>query len=456
MYKPIPGRFKDYIAMPKPNMYQSLHSTVIGPQGKSFEIQIRTHEMHKTAEYGIAAHWKYKEGITEGADGKEIEPVKADFDTKLTWVREMLDWQKETTNPEEFMENFKIDLFEDEAFVFTPKGKVINLPSEATPVDFAYKIHTDIGNRCIGAKVNGKIVPLDYKLKTGEIVEVLTSGITKGPNIQWLNSVKSNQAKIKIKAWFKKAKREENINRGKEILEKEAKKQGYNFAEFIKEIGLEQILKKNNVNSIEDLYVSVAIGTTSPSLLVSKLKENMQGKSPSAADESALKDIKEHINKEARKEKAKKSYNPGVTVKGETDILVRFSKCCNPVPGDDIIGYITKGRGVSIHRKDCENAHNLIRQDGSRIVEVAWGNGNEAYVTEIQIKADDRPRLLTDIMEILNSMDTSIQSMSAKAVKGDIAFITFKIKIVDISHLDILMRNIKKLRGVMEVYRTKN
>ena len=456
MYKPIPGRFKDYIAMPKPNMYQSLHSTVIGPQGKSFEIQIRTHEMHKTAEYGIAAHWKYKEGVTEEADSKGTEPVKADFDTKLTWVREMLDWQKETTNPEEFMENFKIDLFEDEVFVFTPKGTVINLPSEATPVDFAYKIHTDIGNRCIGAKVNGKIVPLDYKLKTGEIVEVLTSGVTKGPNIQWLNSVKSNQAKIKIKSWFKKAKREENINRGKDTVEKEAKKQGYNFAEFIKEIGLEQILKKNNVNSIEDLYVSVAIGTTSASILVSKLKENMEGKNAQHADETALKDIKEHINKEARKEKVKKSYNPGVTVKGETDILVRFSRCCNPVPGDDIIGYITKGRGVSIHRKDCENANNLIKNDASRIVEVAWGNGNEAYVAEIQIKADDRPRLLTDIMEILNSMDTNIQSMSAKAVKGDIAFITFKVKIVDISHLDIIMRNIKKLRGVIEVYRTKS
>lgn len=456
MYKPIPGRFKDYIAMPKPNMYQSLHSTVIGPQGKSFEIQIRTYEMHKTAEYGIAAHWKYKEGIVEETDNKGVEIEKADFDTKLTWVREMLDWQKETTNPEEFMENFKIDLFEDEVFVFTPKGSVISLPSEATPVDFAYKIHTDIGNRCVGAKVNGRIVPLDYKLKTGEIVEVLTSGIDKGPNIQWLNSVKSNQAKIKIKAWFKKAKREENITRGKEIVEKEAKKQGHNFAEFIKEIGLESILKKNNLNSIEDLYVSIAIGTTSPSLLVSKLKENIQGKNASDEEESALKDIKDHINKENRKEKARKSYNPGVTVKGETDILVRFSRCCNPVPGDDIIGYITKGRGVSIHRKDCENANNLIKQDPGRIVEVAWGNGNEAYIAEIQIKADDRPRLLTDIMEILNSMDTNIQSMSAKAVKGDIAFITFKVKIVDIGHLDIIMRNIKKLKGVMEVYRTKS
>ncbi len=223
MYKPIPGRFKDYIAMPKPNMYQSLHSTVIGPQGKSFEIQIRTLEMHRTAEYGIAAHWKYKEGITENQKihGEDIGGV--DSDTKLTWVREMLEWQKETNNPAEFMENFKIDLFADEVFVFTPKGTVINLPNCSTPVDFAYKIHTDIGNRCIGGKVNGKIVPLDYKLKTGEIVEILTSGVAKGPNMEWLNTVKSNQAKSKIRSWFKKVRREENINKGKEVVEKESK-----------------------------------------------------------------------------------------------------------------------------------------------------------------------------------------------------------------------------------------
>lgn len=460
MYKPIPGRFKDYIAMPKPNMYQSLHSTVIGPQGKSFEIQIRTFEMHRTAEYGIAAHWKYKEGITN-AEGDKVHNdnlKEVNFDTKLTWVREMLDWQKETNNPEEFMENFKIDLFADEVFVFTPKGTVINLPYGSTPVDFAYKIHTDIGNRCIGGKVNGKIVPLDYKLKTGEIVEVLTSGVAKGPNIDWLNTVKSNQAKSKIRSWFKKVKREENINKGKDIVEKESKKQGYNFGEIAKGNAIEQLLKKYNMNSIDDLYVAVAIGTNSASIVVSKLKESFEkSKGLNNVDEAALKELKEHINKEVKKEKKNKTAAPGVTVKGEKDILVRFAKCCTPVPGDEIIGYITKGRGVSIHRADCENVSNLLKEDESRIVEVSWGEAkDEAYVAEIQIKAEDRKKLLTDIMEIINLTDTNVQSMSAKTVKGDLTYLTFQIKIIDIGHLNTLMKNIKKLKGVLEVFRTKS
>jgi GTP pyrophosphokinase len=458
MYKPIPGRFKDYIAMPKPNMYQSLHSTVIGPQGKSFEIQIRTFEMHRTAEYGIAAHWKYKEGITDEEQNHSEIPKEVNFETKLTWVREMLDWQKETNNPEEFMENFKIDLFADEVFVFTPKGTVINLPSASTPVDFAYKIHTDIGNRCIGAKVNGRIVPLDYKLKTGEIVDILTSGVAKGPNIDWLNTVKSNQAKSKIRSWFKKVKREDNINKGKDVVEKESKKQGYNFGEIAKGAALEQLLKKYNMNSIENLYVAVAIGTNSASIVVSKLKESFEkGKGLVDSDENALKEIKEHINKESKKEKKNKKATPGIMVKGEKDILVRFAKCCNPVPGDKIIGYITKGRGVSVHRMDCENLNNLLKEDSSRIVDVSWGDANdEAYVAEIKIKAEDRKQLLTDIMEIINLTDTNVQSMSAKTVKDDITYLTFQIKIIDIEHLDTLMKNIKKLKGVKEVFRTKN
>ncbi|MDD3225779.1 MAG: bifunctional (p)ppGpp synthetase/guanosine-3',5'-bis(diphosphate) 3'-pyrophosphohydrolase [Clostridium sp.] len=459
MYKPIPGRFKDYIAMPKPNMYQSLHSTVIGPQGKSFEIQIRTYDMHKTAEYGIAAHWKYKEGVKdENQNHNNAASIKTDFDKKLAWVREMLDWQKETNNPKEFMESFKIDLFADEVFVFTPKGTVINLPSESTPVDFAYKIHTDVGNRCIGAKVSGKIVPLDYKLKTGEIVEVLTSGVTKGPNIEWLNTVKSNQAKSKIRAWFKKVKREENINKGKEIVEKESKKQGYNFGEIAKPKPLAKILKKYNMNSIEDIYVAVAIGTNSASIIVSKLKENFEkGNGTINNDENTIKDLKEHISKEAKKEKSKKNYSVGVTVKGETDIMVRFAKCCNAVHGDEIIGYITKGRGISVHRKDCENIINLSKIDPTRVVEVEWGSGkNEEYIAEIEVKAEDRQNLLTDIMEIINLTDTNIISMSAKSLKGNTACMIFKVKIIDISHLQILMKNINKLRGVYDVYRTKN
>ncbi|MDZ7542438.1 TGS domain-containing protein, partial [Clostridium perfringens] len=266
IYKPIPGRFKDYIAMPKPNMYQSLHTTVIGPQGKTFEIQIRTFEMHKTAEYGIAAHWKYKEGDTQ-------EEKEKSFENKLAWLRDMLEWQKETSDAEEFIEGFKIDLFTDEIFVFTPKGVVINLPSQATPIDFAYRIHTDIGNRCVGAKVNGKIVPLDYKLKTGEIVEVLTSKSAKGPNMDWLNMAKSNQAKSKIRQWFKKIKKEENIDKGKESFEKELKKQGVIYSEISKGDAYDKLVKRYNIHNMEDLYAAIGVGQISASSYILKLKE---------------------------------------------------------------------------------------------------------------------------------------------------------------------------------------
>ena len=266
IYKPIPGRFKDYIAMPKPNMYQSLHTTVIGPQGKTFEIQIRTFEMHKTAEYGIAAHWKYKEGDTSDTKGKS-------FENKLVWLRDMLEWQKETSDAEEFMEGFKINLFTDEIFLFTPKGVVIDLPNGATPIDFAYRIHTDIGNKCIGAKVNGKIVPLDYKLKTGQIVEILTSNSSKGPNMDWLSIAKSNQAKSKIKAWFKKAKKEENINKGKEVFEKELKKQSVHYVDIAKGESYDKFIKRYDINCMDDLYALVGLGAIVASSFIAKLKE---------------------------------------------------------------------------------------------------------------------------------------------------------------------------------------
>ena len=355
IYKPIPGRFKDYIAMPKPNMYQSLHSTVIGPQGKPFEIQIRTFQMHKTAEYGIAAHWKYKEGEDNSGDDS------GDIDKKLTWLRDMLEWQRETSDAEEFMEGFKIDLFSDEVFVFTPKGNVINLPYDATPIDFAYKIHTDIGNRCIGAKINGKMVPLDYHLKTGEIIEILASSTPKGPSIDWLSIVKSNQAKSKIRAWFKKAKREENIIKGKDSLEKEAKKQGYNFGEIAKGELLDNILKKYNMNSTDDLYAAVGVGAVAPSTIVLKIKDMHSRITRSDVNDWRV--IQDQINKGSNKVNKIKTKSPGIIVKGESNVLVRFAKCCNPVPGDEIIGYITKGRGVSIHRKDCKNVEAMLQNE---------------------------------------------------------------------------------------------
>jgi GTP diphosphokinase / guanosine-3',5'-bis(diphosphate) 3'-diphosphatase len=451
MYKPIPGRFKDYIAMPKPNMYQSLHSTVIGPQGKPFEIQIRTFEMHKTAEYGIAAHWKYKEANTSNAGGN--------LDSKLTWLREMLEWQRDTSDAEEFMESFKIDLFSDEIFVFTPKGAVINLPSDATPVDFAYRIHTDIGNRCIGAKVNGRMVPLDYDLKTGEIVDILTSSTPKGPSIDWLNMAKSNQAKSKIRSWFKKVKREENIIKGKDLLEKETKRQGFNFGELAKGEGLEQLLRKYNMNSLDDIFVAVAFGDIAPSTIVLRLKESYN--KTNKQDGQSAKILEEQISKTIGKNTDTpyklKALNHSVEVKGISNILVRFAKCCNPVPGDEILGYITKGRGVSIHRTDCTNLAVILASDENKIVEVNWGAAKGTdYITEIQVKADDREGLLSEIMELIIETKTYLCAVSAKTIKNNIAVIDVKLKISDIEHLKELMKKIKKLQGVLEVYRTKS
>ncbi|CDI50369.1 RelA/SpoT family protein [Clostridium tetani] len=451
MYKPIPGRFKDYIAMPKPNMYQSLHSTVIGPQGKPFEIQIRTFEMHKTAEYGIAAHWKYKEGITE----------ENNMEIKLTWLREILEWQRETSDATEFMEGFKIDLFSDEVFVFTPKGSVINLPSKSTPIDFAYKIHTDIGNKCVGAKVNNRMVPLDYNLKTGEIVEIITSSNSKGPSIDWLSIVKSNQAKSKIKSWFKKAKREENTSKGKEYLEKEAKKQGYNFGEISKGEFLNTILKKYSFNSIEDLYAAVGIGELIASNIVLKFKEQHEhNQKANISNEEVIEDFNKNTKANKgnnKKSKRKKGNELGVEVKGQNNILVRFSKCCNPVPGDKIVGYITKGRGVSIHRRDCKNLQNLIDEDISKIIEVNWiGYSSGEYIAEIEVESEDKDGLLTQVMDIINIERANLYAINAKTTREKKALINIKLKISNIEQLENLMKKIRKLNGITDVYRTKN
>ena len=450
IYKPIPGRFKDYIAMPKPNMYQSLHTTVIGPQGKTFEIQIRTFEMHKTAEYGIAAHWKYKEGDNKEERGQS-------FENKLAWLRDMLEWQKETSDAEEFIEGFKIDLFGDEIFVFTPKGVVINLPSGATPIDFAYRIHTDVGNRCVGSKVNGKIVPLDYKLKTGEIVEVMTSNNAKGPNMDWLNMANSNQAKSKIRQWFKKIKKEENIDKGKDSLEKELKKQGVTYQEIAKGEAYDRLVKRYNLHNMEDLHAAIGVGQISASSYVAKLKEENMPEKPNS--EALNKAIDDQIAKNDRNEQnnAKRNNSYGITVKGENNLMVRFARCCNPVPGDKIEGYITKGRGVSVHRSDCSNLKSLINYDKDKVVEVSWGTSKgTAYVAEIQVKADDRIGILSDIMLIITDSKLPLNALNAKAAKGSVALINIKIKIDTIDQLRELMKKIRKLKGVMDVYRMNN
>ena len=448
IYKPIPGRFKDYIAMPKPNMYQSLHTTVIGPQGKTFEIQIRTFEMHRTAEYGIAAHWKYKEGDNNS------ETKEKNFESKLVWLRDMLEFQKETADAEEFIEGFKIDLFTDEIFLFTPKGVVIDLPNGATPIDFAYRIHTDIGNKCVGAKVNGKIVPLDYKLKTGEIVEVLTSNNAKGPNIDWLNIAKSNQAKSKIRSWFKKAKKEENISKGKELFEKELKKQGVHFADIAKGETYEKFVKRNNINGMDDLYALIGLGAISASSFIWKLKDENQSKDEKVIEENTNKIIEDNISKAQRN---KIDQTVGITVKGVDNLMIRFAKCCNPVPGDDIMGYITKGRGISVHRADCGNLKNLIMEDGDKVVDVSWGTSNgRAYIAEIQVKAEDRSGLLTDIMGIISELNLQLNALNAKSAKGSMAYVNIKVKIDTVELLKDLMKKIRHLKGIIDVYRVNN
>ncbi|ALG49542.1 bifunctional (p)ppGpp synthetase/guanosine-3',5'-bis(diphosphate) 3'-pyrophosphohydrolase [Clostridium perfringens] len=443
IYKPIPGRFKDYIAMPKPNMYQSLHTTVIGSEGKTFEIQIRTFEMHRTAEYGIAAHWKYKSGVT-GTDSKDMT-----FENKLTWLRDILEWQKEAVDATEFMEGFKLDLFSDEIFVFTPKGVVINLPAGATPIDFAYKIHTDIGNKCVGAKVNGKIVTLDYKLKTGEIVEILTSSSSRGPNIDWLNIANSNQARSKIKQWLRKARREENLERGKEMLEKECKKQSLVFSDLCKGPLYDKLLKRYHLNNVEEIYVAVGEGELLSSTVISKLKENVVKQ---VTEEELNKNIEEQIAKTERQTKKKQSY--GVTVKGLNNIMVRFARCCNPVPGDDIAGYITKGRGVSVHRKDCSNFKAIVEKQREKVVDVSWGTEKgTAYVAELEVKAEDRMCLLSDVMLVITDSNLSLLSLNAKSGKNGVANINIQVKIDNIEQLKELMKKIRRLQGILDVYR---
>ncbi len=436
LWKPLPGRFKDYIAMPKPNMYQSLHTTVIGPKGEIFEVQIRTWEMHKTAEYGIAAHWKYKEGASKGDN----------FDTKLTWLRQLLEWQSDSNDPRDFMETLKIDFFTDEVFVFTPKGDVINLPEGSTPIDFAYRVHTAVGNKCVGAKVNSRIVPLNYKLQNGNIVEVITSA-NSGPSRDWLKIVKTNQAKSRIKQWFKLKDKDLNMARGKEMLEREIKKLGYKPSEILKDEWIKNVSNKLSINSLEDLYVSLGYGNISLSQVIGKLKE-YYNELFKISDEKAF--IEENIQKPQQARKPKPTQ--GVLVKGVDNIKIRFSKCCNPVPGDEIIGFITQGRGVSIHRTDCPN---IVSADGiERFIEVEWDiQKDTSYNAEIQVTGTDRPGLLAEIALKINDADIGLLSMNARTNKEKIVIINMTLEIKDVKQLSNLMVRIKKIKSIIDVYR---
>ncbi len=436
LWKPIPGRFKDYIAMPKPNMYQSLHTTVIDSLGDPLEIQIRTFEMHKTAEYGIAAHWRYKEG----------DKGDSEFDQKLSWLREILDWQRDLKDARDFMESLKIDLFTDEVYVFTPKGDVINLPMGSCPIDFAYRIHTDIGNKCTGAKVNGKMVTLDYKLTNGDIVEIITSAHAAGPSRDWLNIVKSTQAKNKIRQWFKKERRDENIARGKELLEKEAKRQGYDLFQLIKYDFIVNVFKKTGFSAMDDVYAAIGYGgITSKQVLQKIIDEYKKNIKPDKA---------ELIDKNDVKVKAKKKIDKGIKIDGIDNVLVKFSRCCNPVPGDKIVGYITRGRGVSIHRQDCPNI-NLYDKD--RLVDVKWESFHDtSYPVEIEASGYDRPGMLSDVINTIGDMKTTIDSINARASKNGIAVIDMVLEINDKQHLENIMNAIKKINGIFNVKRVLN
>lgn len=439
MWKPIPGRFKDYIAMPKTNRYQSLHTTVIGDNGDPFEIQIRTYEMHRVAEYGIAAHWKYKEGVSQDKE-----------ESKLAWLRQTLEWQKDLNDPKEFMETLKVDLFSNQVFVFTPKGDVIELPAGSTPLDFAFKIHSAIGVKCIGAKVNGKMVPIDHTLKNGNIVEIVTSSNSKGPSIDWLKIAQSSNARNKIRQWLKKENKSENTDKGKEMLEKYARRKGYDSQQIIKNAYINRCAKAFNLASADDLYTAIGSG----GVLLSKVVTMLLGYYHE--DKQAELRRKEKIEQaEENKKKQKKKEQTGVTVKGVDNLLIRFSKCCNPVPGDEIVGFITKGRGISVHRKDCINVLTLPEEELQRTIEVEWDKqkDNMSYDTDINILAEDRKGLFSDLSRVCEDMDVHIAGVNAKSAKDGIVNITMTLSISNTGQIEKVLRSLRGVQGVADVYR---
>ena len=449
IWKPIPTRFKDYIAMPKVNMYQSIHTTIFGPDGEPVEIQIRTEEMHKTAEYGIAAHWKYKEG--------RIDTNESDMDKKLAWLRQIMDWQKEVSDPTEFMESLKIDLFVNQVFVFTPKGDVIELPIDATPIDLAYKIHTNVGNSCIGAKISGKIVPLDTKLKNGQIVEIMTSASSKGPSRDWINIVKSSHAKNKIRQWFKKERKEENIEKGRELIEKETKKQGYPLGDFLRTKALVSVAKFLSQASEEELYAALGYGGLTMNQVMGKLKDIYEKDFGDKIKEEKLRQLKENqrISQEGREQKKERRNRQLVNVTGVDNILTRLAKCCTPIPGDEIVGYITKGRGVTVHRKDCPNAQRDTQNSSKELVEVHWNdiNVNSSFDVEVQIRGYDRRGLFGDISRIFEDEKSDLLSLNARRVKDDIAIIDATFEVRSKEQVRKIIRKLKAVPDIHDVFR---
>jgi GTP diphosphokinase / guanosine-3',5'-bis(diphosphate) 3'-diphosphatase len=431
LWKPLPGRFKDYIAMPKPNMYQSLHTTVVGPGGDPLEIQIRTAEMHRTSEYGIAAHWRYKEG------GKRDE-----FENKLTWLRSLLEWQNDMRDSRAFMENLKLDLFENQVFIFSPKGDVFSLPSSAAPLDFAYQVHTDVGHHCVGAKVNGKIVPLDYQLRNGDICEILVNKSSR-PSLDWLAIARTSSAKHKIKQWFRKERKDENVVAGQESVERELAREHLRVDLARGEL-IEKIAKRMNYTNATDLFAAIGFGDASAVSLVLKLKDEVKSNLVDLAS------VQQRIPAPARRVSRNAS---GILIAGVDDVLVRLSKCCSPVPGDPIIGYVTIGKGVSVHRADCPNVAYMTATP-ERILQASWASGDTlTHAVDVEIEALDRAGLLQDVMGVCAEFKTSASAVTARVKRDKMALISLTLQISNLDHLHKVMEKLRTLRDVRAVYR---
>jgi GTP pyrophosphokinase len=431
-WTPLPGRFKDYIAMPKPNMYQSLHTTVVGPEGEPLEIQIRTWEMHRTSEYGIAAHWRYKEG------GKADQ-----FENKLSWLRALLEWQKDMRDSRVFMENLKLDLFDSQVFIFSPRGDVYSMPAGGTPLDFAYAVHTDVGNHCVGARVNGRIVPLDHALTNGDICEILVNKSSGRPSLDWLSLVKTSSAKHKIKQWFRKERREENVLAGQEAIEKELARQHISLATLSGEI-IERIAKRLNYATPTDLFAAVGFGDTSGASVANRIKDEL--KSDNVVSFQTITRPPSVSRRVARK-------TSGIRIAGVDDVLVRLSKCCSPVPGDPIIGYVTIGKGVSVHRADCPNVAYMTATP-ERMLEASWiGKTEITHAVDIEVEALDRPQLLQDVMAVFAELKTAVSSVTARVKRDRHALVSLTVQIHDLEHLHRILRKLETLKDVRRVYR---
>ena len=447
-WKPMPGRFKDYIAIPKANMYQSIHTTVIGPGGRPVEIQIRTFEMHQVAEYGVAAHWAYKEGNKEKVTNDPLQK-------QLDWFKDLIELQNETKDAKDFMNSVKEDIFGDKVYVFTPKGDVSELPLGSGPLDFAYNIHTEVGNKTVGAKVNNKIVPLNYQLKTGDIVEVLTSANSFGPSRDWINLVYTTRAKNKIKRFFKLQDRDENIIKGRELLEKQITELGFNFKDFMTKQGMKDIAARFNFGTEEDLLASIGFGEISYQTVANKMTDKARKE---IEDQKVVETAFEKTTTQGQKKESQKMkirHEGGVIIEGVDNLLIRLSRCCNPVPGDDIVGYITKGRGISVHRKDCPNVQ-LPESEQNRLIEVDWedtANTGQQYDTELVVEGYNRNGLLNEVLNVINSTTKSLNSVNGKVDANKMATISVNIGIMNTHQLDFIVDKIKQIPDVYSVRR---